>query len=168
MCWCRSKQSSSLFHDLSTPLGWSLSNLAITVISQVLYDRLEEQNSRKRLDFPLFRILLHCHSFTLPLCICFRISSSLYCQPSHLDLTVTRVTYHLILGLPPIFPLFSRVTSQILPYSREVCDSNLILHEVSNFNSELSQIIYYQWPSWSFDYNEKKRWHTDRFALSCW
>jgi len=122
-------------------------SLILPSLPSAKYNKLEEQNSRKRLDLPLFRILLHGHSFTLPLCICFRISSSLYCQPSHLDLTVTRVTYHLILGLPPIFPLFSRVASQILPYSREVCDSNLILYKVSNFNSELSQIIYYQWPS---------------------
>jgi hypothetical protein len=57
------------------------------------------------------------------------------------DMSCRMMTYQLVLCLPPILPLLCRVTSEVLPYSREVCNSNLGLHEVSNFNTQLSEVI---------------------------
>ena len=53
-------------------------SLILPSLSSVSYRRKEEGDSRKRLDFSLFGILLHGHSFTLSLGICFWIPSRLY------------------------------------------------------------------------------------------
>ena len=75
------RYSRSRFHlvILTAPLGRPLSDFTITEYQYHLYRR-EVGDSRKSLDFSLFRILLHCHSLALSLCIRFWILCRLYHQ----------------------------------------------------------------------------------------
>jgi hypothetical protein len=74
------------------------------------------------------------------------------------------MTYQLILCLPPILPLLCRVTSEVLPYSREVGDSDLGLDEISNFHTQLSEVICVS--ALSQEIRGLRERLTDRFALS--
>lgn len=103
-------------------------------------------NSRERLDLALFRVLLALHTFTPSFRPCFGVFEWL--QRSDVPGTCSSLllwrttTHHLGPRLTPLLPLLASLAPQVLPYSREVGDTDFGLDEISHFQCQRLELIY--------------------------